>query len=155
MDLPRGWESGTDPTGRLYYTHVETGKTQWEPPTAASAPSANYGNDKSGSGYVNVNSYDGRELPAAAVVPVTASSVEVVVDQPRVSRVTPPPGAPEGGRWVVENHCGLITWMVGIFVFWFVCCCPCDERSVYIVEGVRYNSHGAVVHKGCCVCCGF
>ena len=56
-------------------THVETGATQWDSPTAPSAPSANYGNDKSG--YVNINSYDDRGLPAAAVVPVTASNVEV------------------------------------------------------------------------------
>ena len=41
-----------------------------------------------------------------------------------------PQGAPQGGQWVQEKYCGLITWLVGIFIFPCVCCCPCDDRLV-------------------------
>ncbi|CAN0456366.1 unnamed protein product, partial [Laminaria digitata] len=37
---------------------------------------------------------------------------------------------PSGGQWVTEKYCGLITWLIGLFLFWCVCCCPCDERTV-------------------------
>lgn len=41
-----------------------------------------------------------------------------------------PQGAPQGGRWIQEKYCGLITWLVGLFIFPCVCCCPCDDRTV-------------------------
>lgn len=41
-----------------------------------------------------------------------------------------PQGAPQGGQWIQEKYCGLITWLVGIFIFPCVCCCPCDDRLV-------------------------
>lgn len=44
-----------------------------------------------------------------------------------------PQGAPQGGQWRQEKYCGLITWLVGIFIFPFVCCCPCDDRLVSVV----------------------
>lgn len=54
-----------------------------------------------------------------------------------------PQGAPQGGQWVQEKYCGLITWLVGIFIFPCVCCCPCDDRLVSgvlrIVLALRYE----------------
>jgi hypothetical protein len=39
--LPPGWESKMTPEGRVYFIDHKTGRTQWEPPTAAAqAPSA-------------------------------------------------------------------------------------------------------------------
>ena len=29
-----------------------------------------------------------------------------------------------------EKYCGPITWIIGIFLFPCVCCCPCDTRMV-------------------------
>jgi hypothetical protein len=71
------------------------------------------------------------------------------------------PGPPQSnGQQVVyvvqqqyrtEKYCGPITWLIGIFLFPCVCCCPCDERQVPIpinaVPGVVYQSPNGVVHQ--------
>jgi hypothetical protein len=36
------------------------------------------------------------------------------------------------GYYVEERYCGIITILVGVFIFPFVCCCPCDSRRVFI-----------------------
>jgi len=71
---------------------------------------------------------------------------------PYANNSKPPPGAPPGGRYTLEKHCGLITWLVGIFLFPFVCCCPCDTRETYVApDNSRWTMHGARVEGGeCC-----
>ena len=31
-----------------------------------------------------------------------------------------------------EKYCGVITILIGIFIFPFVCCCPCDSRQKFV-----------------------
>lgn len=38
--LPRGWHTATNPDGKTYYTHDETGVVQWDRPGGAAASSA-------------------------------------------------------------------------------------------------------------------
>eukprot|EP00752_Nemacystus_decipiens_P006182 g5579.t1 len=177
MNLPAGWETGTDSaTGRTYYVNHHTQQTQWEAPAASAAATA-----PPPPGYqppTSKNGYAERDVPqaTATAVPVTHSvqtthpqqqsqpqyyQQGVVTQQPAPAPQTvvvmqpgpggsAPQGAPQGGQWVQEKYCGLITWLVGIFIFPCVCCCPCDDRVVYLVNGTRYNSFGAIVPAGCC-----
>ena len=57
----------------------------------------------------------------------------------------PPPGAPPGGVWRQMNYCGPITWLIGIFFFWCIVCCPVDTRLEYVVGGVRYGPAGEIL----------
>ena len=41
-------------------------------------------------------------------------------------------GLPPGGHMESEQFCGMITWLIGCFLFPFVCCCPCDSKQVYV-----------------------
>ena len=82
-----------------------------------------------------------------------------VVQQPgqtvimqQVAGRAPPRGAPAGGIYCQRPYCGLITILVAIFLVPCVCCCPCDQREVYVVNGVEYLPSGAVVEKCCCDC---
>ena len=36
------------------------------------------------------------------------------------------------GYYVEEKYCGVITILIGVFVFPFVCCCPCDSRQRFV-----------------------
>ncbi|XRB04547.1 hypothetical protein NFJ02_21g44980 [Pycnococcus provasolii] len=36
----------------------------------------------------------------------------------------------------VGTYCGPITILIGIFIFPFVCCCPCDQRQVWTPTAV-------------------
>mmetsp|Transcript_37649 Transcript_37649/g.93204 ORF Transcript_37649/g.93204 Transcript_37649/m.93204 type:complete len:150 (-) Transcript_37649:441-890(-) len=36
------------------------------------------------------------------------------------------------GYYVEERYCGVITILIGVFIFPFVCCCPCDSRQVFV-----------------------
>lgn len=36
------------------------------------------------------------------------------------------------GYIVHEPYCGPITVLIGIFVFPFVCCCPCDTKQEFV-----------------------
>ena len=57
--------------------------------------------------------------------------------------MAPPLGAPPGGMWVQDSYCGPVTFLIGFFVFCFVCCCPCDKRLVYQApSGEKYNKDG-------------
>ncbi|CAE8618612.1 unnamed protein product [Polarella glacialis] len=48
-----------------------------------------------------------------------------------------PYGAPPGGYWATEKYCGIITILIALCICPFVCCCPCDERDVYVDPGGR------------------
>ena len=47
-----------------------------------------------------------------------------------------------GGVWKVERYCGCVSCMI-FFLFPCVCCCPCDEKRIYIAP----DGHRWVVHK--------
>lgn len=36
------------------------------------------------------------------------------------------------GVIIKENYCGPITCLFALFICPFVCCCPCDQRMVFI-----------------------
>mmetsp|Transcript_4229 Transcript_4229/g.10917 ORF Transcript_4229/g.10917 Transcript_4229/m.10917 type:complete len:176 (+) Transcript_4229:68-595(+) len=77
--------------------------------------------------------------------------------QPATVTSNAPPGAPPGGNRIVEKYCGMITILVGLFIVPCVCCCPCDERHVYIApDGSRYDANSGArlpgmgaQHGGC------
>ena len=50
-------------------------------------------------------------------------------------------------QYRTEKYCGPITWLIGIFLFPCVCCCPCDERQVPIPAQVVYQNQPGVVHQ--------
>ena len=95
-------------------------------------------------------------------VPPRAVAVQqpVVVQQPgqtgvvrgEVAGRAPPRGAPAGGLWCQRPFCGPITILIAIFLVPCVCCCPCDQREMYVVNGVEYMPSGAVEEKCCCDC---
>ena len=74
----------------------------------------------------------------------------IVVQQ--VAGRAPPRGAPAGGIWCQRPFCGPITILIAIFLVPCVCCCPCDQREMYVVNGVEYLPSGAVEEKCCCDC---
>ena len=98
----------------------------------------------------------------SVAVPQQSAMVQqpvAVVQQPgqtvimqQVAGRAPPRGAPAGGIWCQRPFCGPITILVAIFLVPCVCCCPCDQREVYVVNGVEYLPSGAVVEKCCCDC---
>ena len=76
---------------------------------------------------------------------------QTIIVQQQVGRA-PPPGAPAGGFWCQRPFCGPITILIALFLWPYVCCCPCDQREVYEVNGVEYLPSGAVAEKCCCEC---
>ena len=76
---------------------------------------------------------------------------QTIVVQQQVGRA-PPLGAPAGGFWCQRPFCGPITILIALFLWPYVCCCPCDQREVYEVNGVEYLPSGAVEEKCCCDC---
>ena len=88
------------------------------------------------------------QVPPRAVVQQPGQTV--IMQQ--VAGRAPPRGAPAGGIYCQRPYCGLITILVAIFLVPCVCCCPCDQREVYVVNGVEYLPSGAVVEKCCCDC---
>ena len=93
------------------------------------------------------------QVPPAVTVqqPVVQQPGQTVIMQ-QVAGRAPPRGAPAGGVWCQRPFCGPITILVAIFLVPCVCCCPCDQREVYVVNGVEYLPSGAVVEKCCCDC---
>lgn len=82
-------------------------------------------------------------VPLAAAVPVAAGVP-----------LSGPPGAPLGGVYTFEKHCGLITILIALFVFPCVCCCPCDTQEVYVApDGTRWTRTGARLSDGKRCCC--
>ena len=84
--------------------------------------------------------------------PVAVQQPGQTVIMQQVAGRAPPRGAPAGGIYCQRPYCGLITILVAIFLVPCVCCCPCDQREVYVVNGVEYLPSGAVVEKCCCDC---
>ena len=84
-------------------------------------------------------------------VAVVQQPGQTIVVQQQVGRA-PPLGAPAGGFWCQRPFCGPITILIAIFLWPYVCCCPCDQREVYVVNGVEYLPSGAVADKCCCDC---
>lgn len=74
---------------------------------------------------------------------------KVIVMQAGGGQGSAPPGVAAGGQWIQEKYCGPITWVIGLCLFWPVVCCPCDNRMVYMMNGVKYNMQGHVV-SSCC-----
>ncbi|CAN0195745.1 unnamed protein product [Ascophyllum nodosum] len=88
--------------------------------------------------------------PASAPVLEAAPPPVVAQPQPTVIVVQsraghPPAGVPEGGMWIEEKYCGSATWIIGLLIVPCVFLCPLDTRTVYVVNGVKYNPFGAVV----------
>ncbi|CAM9935079.1 unnamed protein product [Ascophyllum nodosum] len=88
--------------------------------------------------------------PVAEATQVVAQSQPTTVIVQSQAGPPPPAGVPEGGMWIQENYCGAATWIVGILICPWVCFCPFDTRTVYVVNGVRYNHFGAMVPQGPC-----
>ena len=84
-------------------------------------------------------------------VAVVQQPGQTIVVQQQVGRA-PPLGAPAGGFWCQRPFCGPITILIALFLWPYVCCCPCDQREVYEVNGVEYLPSGAVADKCCCEC---
>merc|ERR1712146_89968 len=64
-----------------------------------------------------------------------------------------PPGTTPGGQWINQQHCGVVTILIGIFFAPCVCCCPCDSISVYQdPNGNKFLPTGAPYEKCCCQC---
>jgi len=41
-------------------------------------------------------------------------------------------GAQPGGHIEMEKYCGATTWLIGCLLCPCVCCCPCDQKFVYV-----------------------
>ena len=81
----------------------------------------------------------------AACVAVCVVVVVVYVD------VVKPPGAPPGGSWKEVRHCGVISWIVGIFLLPCICWCPCDRKEYYVApDRSIWTMSGARANKPCC-----
>ena len=94
------------------------------------------------------------QVPPRAVAvqqPVVQQPGQTIVVQ-QVAGRAPPRGAPAGGVWCQRPFCGPITILIAIFLVPCVCCCPCDQREMYVVNGVEYLPSGAVEEKCCCDC---
>ena len=94
------------------------------------------------------------QVPPRAVAvqqPVVQQPGQTIVVQ-QVAGRAPPRGAPAGGIWCQRPFCGPITILIALFLWPYVCCCPCDQREVYEVNGVEYLPSGAVAEKCCCEC---
>ena len=44
-------------------------------------------------------------------------------------------GAQQGGVYAKENYCGPMSLVIGLLLFPCICCCPIDQREVYIEPG--------------------
>ncbi|CAN0405895.1 unnamed protein product, partial [Ascophyllum nodosum] len=94
--------------------------------------------------------YYSRILPWLIVWPCPTLGSAVALQ--RYPPMAPPPGVPADGKWVEERYCGLITWLVAVSTG-LVCsyCCPCDRRTVWISDGVKFNEKGAVTDDTLCL----
>lgn len=98
----------------------------------------------------------GAPKPAAKAVVSTARPMAPVVPhgsspQPGTAPVmTVPPNAPPGGRWIQDNYCGGISWVIGILLLPCIVLCPVDKRDVYMApDGRKYTPQGVQVTGPC------
>lgn len=77
---------------------------------------------------------------------MTNTTTTVVQEQP-VSAVQPPQGVPAGGVWIEDKFCGPMSWLICVVTgcCCIKCMCPCDRRTVYVVNNTKYNQMGAIV----------
>jgi hypothetical protein len=82
-----------------------------------------------------------------SVFMVAVSNQPVMMQQPVMQQqilmqTNIPYGAPPGGHYESEQYCGVVTILIGIFLFPCVCCCPCDSRQVYVApDGRRFMTN--------------
>jgi len=87
-------------------------------------------------------------VPSAAqvqpvVAPMVVQPVPVMVGAIPVAGV---PNTGQGqGHYHQQRYCGVITVLIGIFIFPCVCCCPCDVRTVWVPTGQQPPPN-----EGCC-----
>ncbi|CAN0231240.1 unnamed protein product [Ectocarpus sp. 12 AP-2014] len=154
MNLPPGWDSGTDASGRVYYVNHQTQQTQWDPPVSptASAPPATY--QPPGGSVYPAQVVQATAVPAVQKVDTVHRQQAVHQNQPVQQQpgIGPtivvvqetdntPLNAPPGGTWVREKYCGIVTCLIAIAFFPCICCCPCDER---LVSDCRVSSAGSI-----------
>lgn len=65
----------------------------------------------------------------------------------RVAAGKHPGNVPEDATFVTEQYCGVITWMVGIFLCPCIACCPQDSRQVYESNGRKWDVSGAEMSR--------
>ena len=44
-------------------------------------------------------------------------------------------GIAPGGVYETEKYCGLLSVIIGVFALPCICCCPIDQREVYLEPG--------------------
>ena len=54
-----------------------------------------------------------------------------------------PGNVPADAAFVSEKYCGVISWVVGIFVCPCIAFCPQDRRQVYESNGRKWDRNGA------------
>merc|ERR550537_1763781 len=69
------------------------------------------------------------QLGAPMPAPTIATQPIMVVGAQQPMWAT---GAAPGGHMEREQHCGMVTIIIAIFLFPCVCCCPCDQRMVWV-----------------------
>eukprot|EP00242_Pyramimonas_sp_CCMP2087_P012802 CAMPEP_0198202370 /NCGR_PEP_ID=MMETSP1445-20131203/5516_1 /TAXON_ID=36898 /ORGANISM="Pyramimonas sp., Strain CCMP2087" /LENGTH=121 /DNA_ID=CAMNT_0043873243 /DNA_START=178 /DNA_END=543 /DNA_ORIENTATION=- len=67
--------------------------------------------------------YQGQPMMAPMAQPMTAMA------QPMMA-MAQPTMIVQQPQMVMQKYCGPMTFCIGIFLFPFVCCCPCDTRLV-------------------------
>mmetsp|Transcript_18749 Transcript_18749/g.36739 ORF Transcript_18749/g.36739 Transcript_18749/m.36739 type:complete len:86 (+) Transcript_18749:76-333(+) len=78
---------------------------------------------------------DGKQVAYAQPVgqpQPTYAQPQVAVD-PRVAMR----GGQPGGYYEHEKYCGVISLLIGFCLFPCICCCPCDDREVYVEPSGR------------------
>ena len=60
------------------------------------------------------------------------SSLTPIAPLPRSVPLFPPQVNGVPGYYTSEPYCGPITCLIALFVFPFVCCCPCDTKQEFV-----------------------
>ena len=63
--------------------------------------------------------------------PVTAPQAQTMPVDPRVAAK----GLQPGGLYEEERYCGLVSILIGCFLFPCICCCPIDKKETYTEPG--------------------
>jgi hypothetical protein len=98
----------------------------------------------------------GAQSTAPKPVVYTATTTKTTVPAPSRAKRTsnPPPGCPAGGVWGSTKLIGSKTWSICAIVSVVTCffillpcglfalCCPCDDETVYTVNGNVFNMRG-------------
>jgi hypothetical protein len=71
-------------------------------------------------------------VKAETVQPAQPAQTIVVQQAPVVDPRLQMRGVAEGGYYTKENYCGPISLVIGLLLLPCICCCPVDQREVYI-----------------------